>query len=212
MNIKIENWNGYEIRFVEKEPNDWWAVAADICKALGLKQVSRAIKSLPIRWVTVSKVPHPQSESKELEVNIINEKGIYRLVFKSQKQEAEAFQDWVFDVIKTLREASGLEAFQIFRMLDKEHQKEAMRRLHDSLKLAERVDYIKANVIANKAVSTNYGLSKMIKKGNMSPPMLIERQQILDDTVDLMAVQQKFNLDVSVSQTIYKKHNKSVAN
>lgn len=35
MNIRIENWNGHEIRFVEKEPSEWWAVAEDVAKATG---------------------------------------------------------------------------------------------------------------------------------------------------------------------------------
>ena len=36
MQIKTENWNGYEIRFVERS-GEWWAVLADIAKALNLK-------------------------------------------------------------------------------------------------------------------------------------------------------------------------------
>lgn len=34
MNIKTEIWNGLQIRFVEKEPGDWWAVAADVVKTV----------------------------------------------------------------------------------------------------------------------------------------------------------------------------------
>ena len=34
--MKVENWNGYDIRFVEHN-GEWWAVLADICKPLGLK-------------------------------------------------------------------------------------------------------------------------------------------------------------------------------
>ena len=36
INIRVENWNGHKIRFVEVNPGDWWAVLADITKALGL--------------------------------------------------------------------------------------------------------------------------------------------------------------------------------
>lgn len=35
MNIRTENWNGHEIRFVEQEPSEWWAVAEDVAKATG---------------------------------------------------------------------------------------------------------------------------------------------------------------------------------
>lgn len=34
--IRVENWNGYDIRFVDHN-GEWWAVLADVCKPLGLK-------------------------------------------------------------------------------------------------------------------------------------------------------------------------------
>ena len=92
-------------------------------------------------------------------------------------------------------------------MLDKEHQREAMKRLQEGLsgkRSAVQVDYIKANTIANKAVSTRYGYPKMLKKGEMSPEMLVERQEVLDDTVRLMEINEKYGLGLSVSEQIYR--------
>ena len=43
--MKRESWAGYSIRFVERS-GEWWAVAQDVCEALGLKQVTRAMSSL----------------------------------------------------------------------------------------------------------------------------------------------------------------------
>jgi len=43
---------------------------------------------------------------------IISELGIYRLVMRSNKPEAEAFQDWVFGIIKSIREALGYEQYR----------------------------------------------------------------------------------------------------
>jgi prophage antirepressor-like protein len=213
MNIRIENWNGHMIRFVEKEPGEWWAVAADICKALELKQVTRAISGLPSSGVTNSKVGVETGTKKdgtsaiqEVEVNVIDEQNIYRLVFKSRKKEAEQFQDWVYAMLKTLRQLSGLEGFQIFRMLDIEHQKKAMDRIKQAYANPPKKSYIKANTIADKAISTKYGYPKMLKKEQMTPEMLVQRQPILDDTVDLMTAVERFGLDISVSQVIYDKH------
>src|SRR5690625_382927 len=204
MNIRTENWNGHEIRFVEKEPSEWWAVAKDIVEALGLKLVTRAISSLPKVGVTISKAI--DNLVREQEVNVINEKNVYRLVIKSRKKEEEDFQDWVFEMLRTLRKQSELEGFQIFRMLDKEHQKEMMSKLNQSLEKPKRTHFIKANTIANKAISTKYGYDKMIKKKDMTPDMLIERQPILDDTVSLISAAEKFDLDISVSQKVYEKY------
>lgn len=200
--MKTEIWNGHIIRFVEID-NEWWAVAKDVAEALGLKQVTRAIHSLPKDGVTTSKVI--DSLGRTQDVNIINEKNIYRMAFKSRKKEAEAFQDWIFDIIKELRQSTGLEDFQVFRMLDKEHQKEAMTKLSHAITEPKPVDYIKANVIANKAVSTIYGHSKMVKKKDMTPEMLVDREPILDETVELMAVKEKYGLQFSVSEKIYNR-------
>lgn len=127
------------------------------------------------------------------------------MAFKSRKKEAEAFQDWIFDIIKELRQSTGLEGFQVFRMLDKEHQKEAMTKLSHAITEPKPVDYIKANVITNKAVSTIYGHSKMVKKKDMTPEMLVDREPILDETVELMTVKEKYGLQFSVSEKIYNR-------
>lgn len=127
------------------------------------------------------------------------------MAFKSRKKEAEAFQDWIFDIIKELRQSTGLEGFQVFRMLDKEHQKEVMTKLSHAITEPKPVDYIKANVIANKAVSTIYGHSKMVKKKDMTPEMLVDREPILDETVELMTVKEKYGLQFSVSEKIYNR-------
>lgn len=200
---KIEQWNGHSIRFVEHN-GEWWAVAKDITSALGLKNNSRAISTL--KGVTKS---YTLTNGGKQQVTIIDEKAIYKLVFKSRKKEAEEFQDWVFEIIKQLRQQSGLEGFQAFRMLDKQHQKNAMTLLSNGLqgvnKEAKPKDLIKANTIANKAISNKYGYPKMVKKSEMSEPMLRDREQVLDETVELILIKERYGLNFSVANTIYGK-------
>lgn len=197
--MKTEIWNGYPNRFVEKN-GEWWAVLKDVCDALGLKtyDVSRRIKDM----VSTHNLETVGGKQQML---IVNEFGIYNTVFQSRKSEAKEFRYWVYEMLKQLRQATGLKGFQIFRMLDKEHQKEAMRHLQQSLKNPVRVDFIKANTIANKAISNRYGYPKMVKKADMTPQMLVEREPILEDTVELMGVNDKYDLGISVSEQIYKK-------
>ncbi|WP_295493584.1 BRO family protein [uncultured Streptococcus sp.] len=200
---KLEQWNGRSIRFVEHN-DEWWAVAKDITSALGLKNNSRAISTL--KGVTKS---YTLTNGGNQQVTIIDEKAIYKLVFKSRKKEAEEFQDWVFEIIKQLRQQSGLEGFQAFRMLDKQHQKNAMTLLSNGLqevnKEAKPKDMIKVNTIANKAISNKYGYPKMVKKSEMTEPMLRDREQVLDETVELMLVKERYGLNFSVADTIYSK-------
>lgn len=208
MNIRIEVWAGHKIRFVEKDSCEWWAVASDVTDALGIKNTSEAVNGNPKRNAkglndTQKDVCKLYTLGGEQDVLVISETGIYKLIFRSHKKEAEEFQDWVCDVIKTLRQSTGLEGFQIFRILDKDHQKEAMARLNGSLQKPNKQHFIKANTIADKAISNLYGYPKMIKKDNMAPEMLVDRQPILEDTVNLMGLADKYGLNISVSETIY---------
>ena len=179
--MKLENWNGHEIRFVEKD-GEWWAVLADIADALYLhrnKLFQRLSKDV------LSKYPLETSGGTQI-MSILNEYGIYEAVFESRKPEAKEFKRWVYGVLKQLRQASGLEAYQTFRLLDKDQKY-----------------YIKANTLANKAVSIQYGLPKMIKKEDMTSEMLEDRQKWLNAAVELMTVQEKYHLEFSVSDRLY---------
>ena len=178
-----------------------------MCDALGLQAyaINRRLDDELISNMVVS-----DSLGRQQEMLIVNEYGIYDTVFQSRKKEAKDFRKWVYKMLSELRKASGYEGFEIFRMLDKEHQKEMMKKLQEGLRSPARVDFIKANTIANKAVSLKHGYPKMIKKDTMTPEMLKDREPILADTVELMSVKDKYGLDVSVSDTIYKKNEEKV--
>ena len=208
--MKRESWAGHSIRFVERS-GEWWAVAQDVCEALGLRYVTKAMKSLKnVQQYNVCDLNNSQVSSNGVRnmqtMNIIGEKDIYRLIFKSRKPESEAFQDWVYETIRELRKASGLEGYETFKLLDKEHQKEAMKKLHDSIAASRepvKVDYIKANTIANKAVCNRHGIPKMVGKAAMSAEMLKERERVLEDVITLMELNERYGAGMSVSAIIY---------
>ena len=56
METRIENWNGYDIRFVNLD-GDWYAVLKDICDALRLqtKDVAERIPTECIERILVEK-------------------------------------------------------------------------------------------------------------------------------------------------------------
>jgi len=200
VDIKTEKWLDYEIRFVEIE-GEWWGIAKDIADALCYSSTAAMTRHLKSKFLT-----HVKLTGMNQKFTAISEQGIYKAITRSQRPEAEAFEDWLFEVVKTLRQSSGLEGFQIFRMLDKVHQKETMAKLQQSLLEPTTVSFIKANTIANKAVSSRHGHAKSLKKNQMTPEMLIEREPILADTVDLMIAKEKFRLDLSVSKKVYEKY------
>lgn len=201
--IKVENWNGYNIRFVNVN-GEWQAVLKDVCDALGMR--TNAISKRMPKGATKS--GYLMTNGGVQEMLLVNEYGIYKAFFRSNKPEAEEFQEWIYKIVSELRKATGLEGFEVFRMLDKEHQKEAMAKLQQGLSAPKRVDFIKANTITDKAISNKYGYPKMVKKDDMTPSMLADREPILNDTVELMTVHDKYGIPESVSKEIYKRYSK----
>ncbi|MBO0473284.1 phage repressor protein [Enterococcus ureasiticus] len=202
--MKIELWNGHQIRFVSIN-DEWWAVARDVAEALGYKKPENAVATHVSNEDKTTTLIRGTGSNYQSKAVMISEFGIYDLVFSSKMEQAKQFKRWIFKIIKELRQSTGLKGFEIFRMLDKEHQKAAMENLKKSLKMPVRVNFIKANTVSNKAVSIMYGFPKMIKKNEMSPEMLVDRQRILDETVELMAVKEKYGLKLSISDEIYSR-------
>ena len=111
--------------------------------------------------------------------------------------------EWKWKFIEAFNQ---MERYINFRKADIQIQKNSMQFLHDNLEMPSTKDYIKANTIANKCISNLYGYPKMIKKSDMSPDMLEKREPVLKEIVELMAVKDKYDLDVSVAENIYKRY------
>lgn len=116
--------------------------------------------------------------------------------------------DWK---VKYIQAFNQMEKYINFRKADIQIQKNSMQFLHDNLEMPSTKDYMKANTIANKCVSNLYGYPKMIKKADMTPEMLADREPVLKEVVELMSVKDKYQLDVSVAESIYKRHNNEVS-
>lgn len=101
MNEIVKNFRGLDLRIIDHFGEPWF-VAVDVCRVLGLKNVGQALSSMP------------ESEKNTITINdgirgnpskiIVNEPGLYRLIFKSRKKEAEDFKNWVLtDVLPAIR-------------------------------------------------------------------------------------------------------------
>ena len=149
--MRVENWNGYDIRFVEKD-GEWYAILKDICDALGLRSsdVSQRLDSDMMikikidRKSTVANVNIEDEEdddqyyyrfdtdsnvvnsrgAKSFHMIAINEMGIYEALYASRKLEARKFRKWSASVMQKLRRKIGLEQYEVMRMTDKDIQDE----------------------------------------------------------------------------------------
>lgn len=91
------------VRSVLKDGAPWF-VAVDVCKALGLNQVTRAMSRLDSDEGGLLEVPHPQNADKMIEINAVSEAGLYHLILCSKKPEARAFKRWItHEVIPSIR-------------------------------------------------------------------------------------------------------------
>ena len=123
--MKVENWCGYVIRFVEIN-GEWWAILKDICDALKLqsKHVAERLDPSILERVrveasnTVSNDLRSRGENKTRWMLAINEQGIYEALFASRRLEARKFRLWAGTVMKKLRETVGLEGYEVMRMTD----------------------------------------------------------------------------------------------
>ena len=116
-----------------------------------------------------------------------------------RNEKGRQFRKYFIEVEKAYRDVQ-------FRVGDKKHQLECMALLQDLLPdymKQEKVNYIKANTIVDKAVSNYFGFPKMIKKIDMNKDMLEVRENVLNDYLKLFEVLQDNH---EVKEVLYKKY------
>lgn len=132
MDIQVFKNQGFGIRggLINGEP---YFVLADVCKALGLEQVSRVKDRLKEDGVITNKVI--DSLGRTQEATFINESNLYKTIFQSRKEEALQFQDWVTsEVLPSIRKTG---AYHVGFKLPQTYA-EALRALADESEAKEK--------------------------------------------------------------------------
>lgn len=82
-----------------------WFLANHVCQLLDIKNVSDAVSRLDDDEKLVSDLPIAGQNRRVL---LVNESGLYSLIFKSVKPEAKRFRKWVTkEVIPSIRKTGG---------------------------------------------------------------------------------------------------------
>jgi len=92
---QIFSFNNNDIRTVLISNEPWW-VAADVCSALDIVDVSKSVTRLNPKGVLETRT---LTKGGSQVMTIINEPNLYRLVLRSNKPMAEAFQDWIVEEV-----------------------------------------------------------------------------------------------------------------
>lgn len=139
------NFNEFTIRIVGTHDKPLF-VASDICKVLGLSNVTETLKNLPDKWKEIHTINMIENESKskpsekdrpyirrkELEMNCITEAGLYRIIMRSNKEIAQPFQEAVCEeILPSLRKTGE---YKIQSIIDKNKELE-----DEKLKLSEEL-------------------------------------------------------------------------
>ncbi len=111
-----------------------WFVAGDVCKALGLKNTSEAVSSHVFAEDQISLKLGLSGKAPKL----VNEAGLYGLVFGSSKAAARAFKKWVFDTVLPAIRKDGIYIKGEEKLLSSATVEELQARLKALHEVAER--------------------------------------------------------------------------
>lgn len=102
--LAVFNFKDQEVRTVMVEGEPWW-VAKDVCEVLGLSHVTESLKRLRPKERHAVELHTPGGLQ---EMIVISESGLYKLIMRSRKKEAEQFQDWVTEeVLPSIRKTGS---------------------------------------------------------------------------------------------------------
>lgn len=167
------------IRALSDEQGEPWFVAKDVCDILGiatnhLREEGRGLDSDEVASL-------PNWEGKGSAPLIINEPGLYKLIMRSRKPEAKAFQRWVtHEVLPSIRKHGGYMAGQE-RMTPEQMLAASMRWLESRIREQEetiasqsaQLEEQKPKVLFADAVSASDGtclvgeLAKMLRQNGV---------------------------------------------
>ena len=136
-----------EIRTVELN-NEPWFVGKDVAQALGYSDTRKAV-AMHVDEDDKTNCPITDSIGREQDTTIINESGVYALVFGSKLESAKKFKHWITsEVLPQIRKTgaygpkSQLEVLQIAinNLVEQERQMK---------ELSNRVDMIEAKTVTS---------------------------------------------------------------
>lgn len=109
--MNITQWttpSGQLLRQLASADGDPLFVAKDVCEALGLSNSRDALLKLDAdeKGVALTDTPGGQQQ-----LQVVTEPGLYKLIARSRKPEAKAFDRWVrHEVLPTIRKTGGYQA------------------------------------------------------------------------------------------------------
>jgi anti-repressor protein len=150
VDVQPFDFDGMQVRVVMQDGSPWW-VASDVAKALGYRNAPDAIRSLRPEQTRTHSV---RTSAGPRQATILSESGLYRLVMRSGRPDAERFQDWVTDeVLPAIRKTGSYSVAKA----EPEVALDLRNPLHQAKALAQTLEIIgelqAANAQANETIA-----------------------------------------------------------
>ena len=104
--MELFRYEDHEVRVVQGEDGEPRFVAADVCAALDLNNVTEALRGLDEDEKSIFRIT--DRAGREFPSPVITEAGLYSLVLRSRKPEAKRFKRWItHEVLPAIRKHGG---------------------------------------------------------------------------------------------------------
>ena len=125
MEVRIEEWHGMNIRFVNVD-GEWWCVDDDIISII--KKFNTGYCSHFERDLIDHKNLIRRIDLDGESVLIVNELGIYEIFYLCDGMlETVNFRHWSGEIMAKLRSKYGLQQYEVLQMLDDDVQQDISR-------------------------------------------------------------------------------------
>lgn len=167
--IQVFEYDGSrQVRTVEKD-GEMWFVAKDVCDILEHTNARKAVKSLDDDEKSSVTISYGTSKlGGNPNMVIVNEPGLYKLIFKSRKTEAKNFTRWVtHEVLPSIRKTGAYavngDIQNHIRRLEAEN-----KLLHEKVdSMLEQLEADRSFAVLGKVVSLQNGVVSFSEAGKL---------------------------------------------
>lgn len=139
----------HQVRIVINDKGEPLFCLKDVASVLDI-QNSRDIVTKQLDGAGVEKIYISYPSGKKL-ITFINEPNLYRVIFRSNKKEARAFQDWVFnDVLPSIRKTGS------YTTPTTAHDRAHLRHAVSLLVRKKQLDYATAYQMVHQYMNVNH--------------------------------------------------------
>ncbi|MDR0618292.1 MAG: hypothetical protein LBG17_00140 [Bacteroidales bacterium] len=170
------------VEMIDGEP---WFVAKDVCDVLGITVTGHTFQNFPDNECGRYNIPTTSSgKSKARETQemlIVNEPGLYRLIFKSRKPEAEKFKTWVFEVILPVLRKTGKYAPEIIENDCPYTQPDVMSPVNEQLYSQEATEWV-LSIMSDVCYAMNNAchIENSVLRTNMATNLMAIRDKLIE--------------------------------